>query len=92
MLWGALHAVVTRKRTVVPCEEQEDAYVEASIAGCNVVLHPVCGCALAAVAIKDIAEGEEVLTSYGVGAWMVQAKLLGAEEAEGGAEAETPIS
>ena len=31
---------------------------------------------MAVVAIKDIAEGDEILTSYGVGAWLLHAELL----------------
>lgn len=63
-----------------PTDEEVDEYIKASVAGCNVVLHPICGCALGVVAITDIADGEELLTSYGVRAWEIHAEILAEQE------------
>ena len=53
-----------------PTYAEEDEYVAASIAGCNCVFLPVCGCALAVVAIRDIEDGQELFASYDVGSWL----------------------
>ena len=53
-----------------PTAADEDAYVAASVAGCNCIFLPICGCALAVVAIRDIEDGHELFASYGICSWV----------------------
>jgi hypothetical protein len=53
-----------------PTAADENAYVAASVAGCNCIFLPICGCALAVVAIRDIEDGHELFASYGICSWV----------------------